>query len=240
MHFKQKLILEVIVMKAIFINGSPRKKWSTYQMLEKAMEGAKEAGAETELINLYDYDFKGCRSCFACKLKNAKTNGLCAIRDDLRPVLEKALNADVIVIGSPVYFYFNTGVSRSFMERLMFPVLTYNPKVNEETGELESSLLDRTVPTAMIYTTGAPEEMAAKEFKHALEVNAHFLKTIYGYTETLYTYQTYQFTDYSKYDMLEGVEEIRRKQRDEQFPKDLEKSFELGKRLVEKAKELQE
>lgn len=227
-------------MKAIFVNGSPRKKWNTYQMLEKAMEGAKEAGAEVEFINLYDYDFKGCRSCFACKLKNAKTNGLCAIRDDLRPVLEKALNADVIVIGSPVYFYFNTGVSRSFMERMMFPVLSYNPKVNEETGELEMSLLGRTVPTAMIYTAGASEEMAVQDFEHALEVNKHFLETIYGYAETLYAYQTYQFNDYSKYDMMEGAEEVRRKQRDEQFPKDLEKAFELGKRLVEKAKEIQE
>ena len=225
-------------MKAIFINGSPRKKWSTYQMLEKAMDGAKEAGAEVEFINLYDYEFKGCRSCFACKLKNAKTNGLCAIRDDLRPVLEKVLNADVIVIGSPVYFYFNTGVSRSFMERLMFPVLTYNPKVNEA-GEMELSLLKRTVPTAMIYTTGAPKEDASKQFEHALDVNSQFLETIYGYAETLFSYQTYQFNDYSKYDMMEGVEEVRRKQRDEQFPKDLEKAFELGKRLVEKAKEFQ-
>lgn len=111
----------------------------------KVMEGAKEAGTEVEFVNLYDYEFKCCRSCFACKLKNAKTNGLCAIRDDLRPVLEKALNANVIVIGSPVYFYFNTGVSRSVMEHLMFPVLTYNPKVNEA-GEMEQSLLKRTVP----------------------------------------------------------------------------------------------
>ncbi|MBQ2654795.1 MAG: flavodoxin family protein [Methanobrevibacter sp.] len=59
-------------MKAIFINGSPRKKWSTYQMLEKASEGAKEAGAEVELINLYDYDFKGCRSCLHVSLRIQK------------------------------------------------------------------------------------------------------------------------------------------------------------------------
>lgn len=225
-------------MKAIFINRGPRKKWSTYQMLEKAMEGADDAGCEVEFINLYDYEFKGCKSCFACKLKNAKTNGLCAIKDDLRPVLEKALNADVIVMGSPIYFYFTTGVLRSFMERLMFPVLSYNPQVDEETGEFKSSLLNKTVPTAMIYTTGAPEEEAAKEFKHALEVNKHFLETIYGYSETLYAHFTYQFKDYSKYDVMEGLETLRAKQRDEQFPKDLEKAYELGKRLVQKAKEL--
>ena len=37
--------------------------------------GAQEAGAETELINLYDLDYKGCKSCFACQLKNAHDLG---------------------------------------------------------------------------------------------------------------------------------------------------------------------
>lgn len=225
-------------MKAIVINGGPRKKWSTYQMLEKAMEGIADAGAEVEFINLYDYDFKGCKSCFACKLKNAKTNGLCAIKDEITPILEKALHADIIVMGSPIYFYFTTGVLRSFMERLMFPVLSYNPKVNEETGEVKMSLLNKTVPTAMIYTTGATEE-ASKEFEPNLDANRYFLETIYGYTETLYSYHTYQFKDYSKYDIMEGVEESRQKQREEQFPKDLNNAYELGKRLVQKAKEIQ-
>ncbi len=226
-------------MKALFINGGPRKKWSTYNMLKKAMEGAAEAGADVEFINLYDYEFKGCKSCFACKLKNAKTNGLCALKDEATPILEKALNADVIVMGSPIYFYFTTGVLRSFMERLMFPILSYNPKVNEKTGEVESSLLNRTVPTAMIYTTGAPSE-AAEEFKPVLDVNREFLERLYGYNETLYSHFTYQFRDYSKYDLPEGLEENRARQRDEQFPKDLQNAYELGKRLVEKAKEFQQ
>ena len=77
-------------MKALFINGSPRKKWNTVKVLESAMKGAEAAGAETEFIHLYDIDFKGCKSCFACQLKNAKTDGVCAIRDGLRHVLEKA------------------------------------------------------------------------------------------------------------------------------------------------------
>ena len=86
---------------AMFFNASPRKGWNTHKMLEAAKAGAEEAGAETELVNLYDIKFPGCKSCFACKLKNAKTNGVCAIRDDLRPVLERARQADVLVLGSP-------------------------------------------------------------------------------------------------------------------------------------------
>ncbi len=119
-------------MKALFINGSPRKNWNTHKMLESAMKGASEAGAETELIHLYDYNFKGCISCFACKVKNSKTNGLCAFKDPLTPVLEKALNSDVVVMGSPVYFSFPTGMLRSFMERFIFPVMTYS---NDEKGK---------------------------------------------------------------------------------------------------------
>ena len=84
---------------AMFFNGSPRKNWNTYKMLESARAGAEAAGAKTELVNLYDFSFPGCKSCFACKLKNAKTNGVCALRDDLRPILERARQAVVLVLG---------------------------------------------------------------------------------------------------------------------------------------------
>ena len=59
-------------MKALFVNGSPRKNWNTYKMLESAMEGAGEAGAETELAHLYDTAFKNYVNCFACKVKKAR------------------------------------------------------------------------------------------------------------------------------------------------------------------------
>ena len=57
--------------KAFFINGSPRKNGNTAQLLKRAMDGAREAGAEVELVNLYDrsMNYKGCMSCFACKAK---------------------------------------------------------------------------------------------------------------------------------------------------------------------------
>jgi len=65
-------------MKIIGINGSPRKAWNTAILLNKAMEGAASKGAETELIQLYDLNYKGCTSCFACKIKNGKSYGKCA------------------------------------------------------------------------------------------------------------------------------------------------------------------
>lgn len=225
-------------MKALFVNGSPRKNWSTAQMLEQAMQGAADAGAKVEMVSLYDDTFKGCVSCFACKRKNSKTNGLCAYKDALTPILEKAQAADVLVIGSPIYFSHPTGPVRSFMERLMFPVLTYNAKVDEKTGEVKSTILNRTIPTAMIYTMGCPEEMMAEcHYPEMFAETEKFLKMLFGYGETLYTYNTYQFDDYSKYDVAEYVEPMRAKQREEQFPKDLQSAYEMGKRLVQKAKE---
>ena len=47
--------------KAVFVNGGPRKKWNTFKMLESAMEGAREAGADVEMVNLYDIDEQGNR-----------------------------------------------------------------------------------------------------------------------------------------------------------------------------------
>ena len=50
-------------------NGSPRKDWNTATLLNKALEGAASKGATTELIHLYDLNYKGCISCFACNAK---------------------------------------------------------------------------------------------------------------------------------------------------------------------------
>ena len=89
-------------MKAIAVNGSPRKGWNTDMLLQQALKGAADAGAETELIQLSDLKFSGCRSCFACKRAGAET-GRCMWKDDLQPVFDKMLAADAVFMGSPIY-----------------------------------------------------------------------------------------------------------------------------------------
>lgn len=218
-------------MKAMFFNCGPRKNWNTAKMLEAAKAGAEEAGADTELANLYDIDFKGCKSCFACKLKNAKTNGVCAIRDGLRPLLERARRADVLVLGSPIYFGYPTGVYRAFLERLAFPVYSYH----YENGK-PLVCRDKTVETASIFTMNCPEGMMKDiGYPAVLESNAQTLETVFGASETLYACNTYQFADYSRYDFTLFDEEEKRAWRDSHFPSDLAAARALGKRLVEKA-----
>ena len=113
-------------MKVLAINGSPRKKWNTAMLLNNVLEGAASQGAETELAHLYDLDYKGCISCFSCKLKDGKSYGRCAVKDDLTPVLDKIESVDAIVLGSPIYFWEVTGAMRSFLERLLFPNVVYD------------------------------------------------------------------------------------------------------------------
>lgn len=227
-------------LKAIFVNGSPRKNKNTAQMLQSAMRGAQEAGAEAELIHLYSIDFKGCKSCFACKIKNSKTNGVCALRDDLRPILERCRQADVIVLGSPVYYSYPTGEMRSFMERLMFPIGTY---LYEDSADGKSRrhvvLRDKVIPTAMILTMNCPEDyMRAIGYPPILDENAKVMDDIFGYSETLYVCNTYQFNDYSRYEFNLFSEEDKRRWRDEHYDIDLQNAYNLGKRLVEKALQL--
>ena len=230
------------IMRAFFINGSPRKNKNTAQMLESAMKGAEEAGAEVKLIHLYDIQFQGCKSCFACKLKDSKCNGVCAIRDDLRPVLEELRTADVIVLGSPVYYSYPTGVMRSFMERLLFPIGTYLYEPTEKGeghgGGKHICLRDKVIPSAMIFTMNCPEDyMKTIGYPHLLEENTRCLEDILGYAETLYACNTYQFNDYNRYDFNLFSEEDKHRYRDEHFAIDLQNAHDLGKRLVEKAKE---
>ncbi len=222
------------IVKAMFVNGSPRKGWNTAKMLESAMQGATEAGAECDMVHLYDINFHGCKSCFACKLKNSKTNGVCAIKDDLRPVLERARQCDVLVLGSPVYYSYPTGDLRSFMERLAFPVGTYM----YENGK-HITLRDKVIPTAMIFTMNCPEDyMKQIGYPTLLEENTKVMADIFGYSETLYACNTYQFNDYGRYDFNLFSEEDKRHYRDEHFATDLQNARDLGRRLVEMANKL--
>ena len=116
-------------MKIYAVNGGPRKKHNTGKLLQAALDAAAASGAgtvETEMINVYDLEFQGCTSCFACKRLGGKSYGRCGFKDALTPVLEKLSQADGIIFGSPIYFGSITGKLRCLLERLLFPYLVYD------------------------------------------------------------------------------------------------------------------
>ena len=110
-------------MKLLAVNGSPRKKWNTAQLLTQVVEGAREAGAEAELVHLVDLKYTGCKSCFACKKIGGLSYGRCVLKDELRPVLDRAHEADVLVLGTPFYICAESAFMRAFEERLWFQYL---------------------------------------------------------------------------------------------------------------------
>jgi multimeric flavodoxin WrbA len=89
-------------MHAIAISGSPRKKSNSEILLRRCLDGLGRQGIAGELVTLRDKTIKGCRACETCRKHQDKR---CNTRDDdFHPVFEKMLAADIIVVGSPVYF----------------------------------------------------------------------------------------------------------------------------------------
>ncbi len=214
-------------MKLIAINGSPRKNKNTATLIKHALDGASSAGAETELIHLYDLNFKGCISCSACKTKDSSSYGKCAYKDELSPVLEKIKEADSVIIASPIYFSSASGETISFLERLIYPEVAYTKPF--------SAVNSFRKKCGLIFTMNLSSNEVLKA--SGAEMNIASIKgrtdLIWGDTEYLLSMNTYQFEDYAKvlyeYTSVEEKEEFRLKQ----FPEDCKKAFELGKRLCQ-------
>ena len=166
-------------MKIIAINGSPRKKGNTATVLDHFLEGARSAGADTELVHLYGLHASGCRSCFACKRLGGASYGHCALKDDLAPVLAALEQADGLVLGSPVYFGNVTGAMRSFQERLCFPYVVYDRQ--------GSTIAPHRLATACIYTMNVDAAtMRQYGYPATLAVMEGYLGRIFSEPAVLY------------------------------------------------------
>ena len=212
-------------MKAIAINGSPRKGWNTDLLLREALRGAADAGAETELIQLSELKFSGCRSCFACKRAGAET-GRCMWKDDLGPVLDKMLAADAVFMGSPVYLGNVSGMMYCLMERLVFSLLSYD--------DYSKRLFDGNVNSCFFFTMNAPKIYANTAYRGIMKQYADAMKRLGGSSEYYAACDTLQFEDYSRYAAGSFNEAHKRKMREEQFPKDLQAAYSIGLRLVKR------
>lgn len=86
--------------KVLILSGSPRKGGNSDILCDQFARGAAQAGHEVEKIRVAEKNIGYCRACYACK-----ESGVCVIRDDMAGILQKMIDADVIVLASPVYFY---------------------------------------------------------------------------------------------------------------------------------------
>ncbi len=95
--------------------GSPRKQGNTHILVEKILDGAKEKGAETDIIFLTDYHIKECNGCHQCwKGKE------CSKKDGMNKLYGKIGNSDLIIFGTPVYWYGPTALMKGFIDRFVY------------------------------------------------------------------------------------------------------------------------
>lgn len=209
-------------MKIIGICGSPRKNGNSAAMLDAALKGATENGAEVERVDLFDLQYSGCRSCFACKRLGGESFGRCALRDDLTTVLDRILTADAVILATPLYFGEVPGAVRNLFERLWFPGLKYAKDF--------STAFPKRVKVGLIYTMNVPDH---RFYQSVIQSHRQSFMML-GDTEVITAEDTMQFDDYSKYasEMFDG--EAKKLRHETVFPQECEKAYEMGKRLAAK------
>lgn len=135
-------------MKIVCLNGSPLKQGNTATMIRTFSETAAERGASVETVHLNELTYRGCQSCMDCK---GKTDH-CTVEDDLTAVLDAVREADVLVLGSPIFFGEVSSQLKGFIDR-SFSFL--NP------GFASGNMPSRLKPgktLVMILPQGAPDE----------------------------------------------------------------------------------
>jgi multimeric flavodoxin WrbA len=211
-------------MKILAFNGSPRLKGNTATMLENAISGARENGAEVELFNLYKMQFSGCISCFSCKRLDKDRPIVCAVKDDLKPVLEKVREIDGILIATPVYYGCESAATRSLIERLCFPYLNY--------ADYTTSHFPRRIPVGLIYTMNVPSELFETiGYDVTFGRTRATLEREFGSCKMVLANNTTQYNDYSLYEANATGEE-KKAYRDAHFSNDCQNARQLGEQMA--------
>lgn len=146
-------------MKVLGISGSPRKGGNTDILLGEALTGAGEAGAETELLAVRDWQITSCDGCDTC----AKT-GKCHINDDMQVLYDKLLDTNGIIFGTPIYFWSMTGMLKIFIER----TVVLQGKLNNKVGGIivVAERTGVTTTSSMFYVYFAANHMFATDYVH--------------------------------------------------------------------------
>ncbi len=211
-------------MKILGLNGSPRLKGNSVQLLTEALHGANDAGAETELISLYGMNFKGCRSCFACKRKSPFYGKGCAIKDDFTGVMEKLLAADAWIFATPIYNGHMSSSMSALLERFYFSHHNY---------DAHERMVGKEYPSVLIYSmNGNPDFMNKMGVENSCKYDAFLFENAFGSCKYMVANATLQFDDYSKYHTAAVPVEKKMKYNAEHFPQDLQRAYEMGRELI--------
>lgn len=102
-------------MKILGVVGSPRRNGNTHVLVSRILAGAKDEGGETDLLFLNDLTIRECDGCHACWKGKP-----CSKKDDMNQTYPRISESDVIVFGTPVYWYGPTALMKAFLDRFVF------------------------------------------------------------------------------------------------------------------------
>lgn len=152
-------------MKIIGMVGSPRNGSNTEILVEEALKGAADSGAEIKTFKLNDMTIAPCKACMYCK----GSEGECATEDDMQMIYMELKEADAFILGSPVYMWQMSAQSKLFTDRLYAFFAT--PLQEELSGK----------NMALIFSQGNPDENMFKEY--------------FNYTRNLFEFLGYNVVD---------------------------------------------
>lgn len=172
-------------MKVLAISSSPRKGGNSDVLCNQFIKGAQETGHETEKVRLEEMGLAPCKGCYACK-KSKK----CVHKDSMDSLLQKLVDADVIVLSTPVYFYSLSAQMKIFIDRCL-------PRYQEISNKM----------FYFIVTAAAPQHSAADETIAGLR---GFLRCLPGAEEkgTIFGTGTWDYHDVYRHPSLEQAYEV--------------------------------
>jgi multimeric flavodoxin WrbA len=152
--------------KIMIMLGSPRRNGNTQTVANWFAEGAKEAGAEVEVIDITRLKSKngGCIACMGCQMSDKFE---CVVADEVSPVLARMPQADGVLFATPTYFFGISAQTKSLLDR-MFSLIKFNP----ETGGYEQSL--KQVKLGAIATAGGDIEPGLQLIDNTFRAMAGF------------------------------------------------------------------
>jgi multimeric flavodoxin WrbA len=186
-------------MKVLGISGSPRIGGNTDILLDKILEGAESKGASTEKVILNTLKFSPCQEC-----ENIRDDGTCIVEDDMQPVYKKIEQADVIILGSPIFFGSLSAQTKMMIDRFQ---CAWRAKYI-----LKKDIFKRRCKGAFISVEASDRK---DFFDNAKSIVKNFFATINA--------------DYKEELLCSGIDE---KGKILKHPDILKKAFELGERIV--------
>ncbi len=154
-------------MRILAFQGSPRPKGNTQALLKTVLDAAREGGAQSETVQLSELkNLQGCLECRSCQQKLDEPG--CAVLDDLRPILDRSLEADLILWATPVFCWAPAWPLTMALDRFYCMFKTVNGE------EVKSLLAGRKV--AAVITAGGGENDGADLVQETFRRMANFSK----------------------------------------------------------------